>query len=68
MESRVILTTKIKEMKTITKLEFRLSEPNEVNAIINQLIDKINELTQELNELKFEVAVIHEWKIEKEGI
>ena len=55
-------------MKQIEKLNFRLSEPNEVNAIFNNLIDKINELTETINELNFEVQGLHEWKIEKEGI
>jgi hypothetical protein len=32
------------------------------------MIDKINELTERVNELDYELSVIHEWKIEKEGI
>jgi len=61
-------------MKRTEKINIRLhdaanySDAHELAGVINVLIDKVNELTQELNELKFEVAVIHEWKIEKEGI
>ena len=57
-------------MKTITieKIQIRLSEHTDTNDAINILIDKINELIQTVNELNFEVAGIHEWKLEKEGI
>jgi len=66
-------------MKTIEKINIRLhNAANYTDAhelvgvinilVINILIDKVNELTEKLNELNFEVAGIHEWKIEKEGI
>lgn len=56
------------EFDTIEKLNFRLSDNTESSAIINKLIDKINELTQKVNELNYEVGIIHEWKLQKEGI
>ena len=40
----------------------------ETSAIINNLIEKINELTQTLNGLNYEVGVLHDWKLQKEGI
>jgi len=57
-------------MKTIEKIKIKLSEPDlDVSMYaINILIEKVNELTQVVNELNYEVGVIHEWKLEKEGI
>lgn len=62
-------------MKTpVQKLEFRLhdaahyTDAHELAGVINRLIDKINELTQTINELNYEVDVLHEWKLTKEGI
>ena len=61
-------------MKTIEKLNFRLPDSaHDVNAhelagLLNNLIDKVNELTQQVNELNYELSVIHEWKLQKEGI
>jgi len=40
----------------------------ETSAIINNLIDKINELTETVNGLDYEVGVLHDWKLQKEGI
>ena len=48
-------------MKTIKKMEVNYPTAQELMAKINELIEKINELN-------FEVAVIHEWKLQKEGI
>jgi len=57
-------------MKTIEKIKIKLSEPDlDVSMYaINILIEKVNELTQVVNDLNYEVGVIHEWKLEKEGI
>ena len=61
-------------MKTIEKINIRLhdaahySDAHELAGVCNILIDKVNELTQKVNELNFEVAVLHEWKLKKEGI
>jgi flagellar hook-associated protein FlgK len=61
-------------MKEIEKLNFRLHDAanyvgdHELAGAINHLIDKVNELTQKVNELNYEISVIHEWKLQKEGI
>lgn len=57
-------------MKTIKKLEFRMNtlKDQEASAIVNNLIDKINELTEIVNELNYTVGVLHDWKLQKEGI
>ena len=55
-------------MKTIKKIKIRLSVNEENSAVINDLIDKINELTDIINDLNFEISVLHEWKLQKEGI
>lgn len=55
-------------MKTIEKIIVNNSCDAESPGYVLVLINKVNELIQKINDLNFEVAGIHEWKIEKEGI
>lgn len=54
-------------MKTIERITVNTSDFDKTAYII-MLINKVNELTDKLNDLNYEVAGIHEWKLEKEGI
>ena len=56
------------EMEKIIEIKGRSSGNSQDSELINKLLDKVKELTRAINELNSEVAVIHEWKIEKEGI
>jgi len=57
-------------MKAIEKLEIPLGYHGKESLSMGNavIVSKINELIEKINELNYEVGVIHEWKIEKEGI
>jgi hypothetical protein len=50
-------------MKTIKKIDYKLADNTEnISAIINDLIAKINELTETVNVLNFENQELYNWK------
>lgn len=54
-------------METITKITVNTSDFDKTAYMI-LLINKVNELTGKVNELNYTVGVLHEWKLQKEGI